>query len=69
MKTELTAWELTDEHAGMILNWRKKARLRTGTIGRVTHHGSHDNCYVQVELRTPADMAVLAGGDVVHVHP
>lgn len=69
MKTELTAWQLDASHTGMILSWRKKSRLRTGTIGRVTRRGSADNCYVQVELRNPTDLAVLAGSEVVHLHP
>lgn len=69
MKTELTAWQLTEDHTGMILCWRKKSRLRTGTIGRVTRHGSDENCYVQVELRNPTDLAVLAGDESVQLHP
>ncbi|MFC9995681.1 hypothetical protein [Nocardia sp. NPDC127526] len=69
MKTELTAWQLTNDHAGMILSWRKKSRLRTGTIGRVTRHGSDENCYVHIELRNPTELAVLAGSELVHVHP
>ncbi|MGW4240977.1 hypothetical protein [Nocardia sp. NPDC004722] len=69
MRTELTAWQLTNDHIGMILAWRKRSRLRTGTIGCITRHGSGENCYVRIGLCNPTELAVLAGSEVVQVHP